>query len=554
MTQAVESRLASNPFVGGSGSAEGAEKVPAPRDGLKLAARLGAFAAVLIAALAIVSTARVFSATVDEPAHLAAGVQRLSTGHAGYDLQHPPLGRIFIGLGPYLHGARTFGAAGVFDEGAKLLGTGQHFVDTLASARHGVLVFFLLLAGAVWLWSRRRTGEMGALVATLLLVTNPTVLAHAGLATTDMACAATTVLALLAASWWMDRSTLFSATVFGLAAGLAIGSRLSALAFVGGPLVAAYLVRCWAERRWTIDSADRRPLWLQISAGLVAAVAVLAVLYGFDLGPLITGFRIFFEHGGGGHPAFLLGTPGLKGWWYYYPVALLVKTPPPLMLLGIVGAAAVLRGLRDKRDWRAATPLISALAILAVSLNVKVDIGVRLVLPIYPLLAIVGAQGVAELYRQSTRVTAHVATVVLLAASVLIVVRAHPDHLAYFNALAGDHPEHVLVDSNLDWGQDLYRLRDTLAARGVTDSVRIAYFGSMDPEASGVPKSRVLFFGEHPTGWIAASETYLAGEWTGKEYTWLLAYPAAARIGPSMRLWYFPPGTSTGTTRESSRR
>ena len=57
-------------------------------------------------------------------------------------------------------------------------------------------------------------------------------------------------------------------------------------------------------------------------------------------------------------------------------------------------------------------------------------------------------------------------------------MRAHPDHLSYFNALAGDHPEHILVDSNLDWGQDLYRLRDTIAARGIRDTVRVAYFGT----------------------------------------------------------------------------
>jgi hypothetical protein len=124
-------------------------------------------------------------------------------------------------------------------------------------------------------------------------------------------------------------------------------------------------------------------------------------------------------------------------------------------------------------------------------------------------------------------------------------VRSYPDQLSYFNALAGDHPEHILVDSNLDWGQDLYRLRDTIVARGIQDTVRVAYFGTAALPAAGVPHARELGLHERATGWIAASETYLAGEWVGRAYMWLLAYEPVARIGPSMRLWYIPPESAT---------
>ena len=60
--------------------------------------------------------------------------------------------------------------------------------------------------------------------------------------------------------------------------------------------------------------------------------------------------------------------------------------------------------------------------------------------------------------------------------------------------------------------------------------------------AAGVPHARELGLHERATGWIAASETYLAGEWVGRAYMWLLDYEPVARIGPSMRLWYIPPG------------
>jgi hypothetical protein len=186
---------------------------------------------------------------------------------------------------------------------------------------------------------------------------------------------------------------------------------------------------------------------------------------------------------------------------------------------------------------------------LVVCMILRVDVGIRLMLPIYPVLAILGAQGVTDILRRHARRQTFVLTGALLASSALIAIRAYPDNLAYFNPLAGSQPHQVLVDSNLDWGQDLYRLRDTIAARGITDTVRVAYFGTASLAAVGIPKARTLGMDERPTGWIAASETYLAGEWVGRAYFWLLEYPPVARIGPSMRLWYIPPEPTTGSSR-----
>ena len=523
-------------------------KLPAGSNTLKLAA----LALVMIATIAVASTARTFSGTVDEPAHLAAGMQWLTTNRYDYDLQHPPLGRIAAALGPYLSGARGNGAPAIYDEGASILGNNQHYVDTLASARHGELVFFLILALAVWLWARRLCGEAGAAVATLLLVTNPTVLAHAGLATTDIAAAATTTLALFTAGWWVERPTWGRTITLGAAIGAAVASRLSAIAFVGGPLVASYALRVWATRTWRFDAKHRVARSLSVVATILAvALAVVWITYGFSIRPFIDGVQRFVLHGSSGHPAFLLGQPSNAGWWYYFPVALLVKTPLPLLFCAILGGAAALTRLRQHRDWAAAAPLCAAFVMLGISLFVRVDLGVRLILPVYPLLAIAGAQGIVFMLEQQKTPTALVAAGALLASAIVIAVRAHPDHLSYFNALAGANPEHILVDSNLDWGQDLYRLRDTIAARGIRDTVRVAYFGTAALGAAGVPHARELGLHERTTGWIAASETYLAGEWVGRAYMWLLDYQPVARIGPSMRLWYIPP---TDATRDSTPR
>ena len=77
--------------------------------------------------------------------------------------------RIAAAIGPYLHGARDHRRTGASTTKARaILGTGAHYVDTLASARHGSSSSFFLLALVVWLWARRIVGDVGAAIATLL--------------------------------------------------------------------------------------------------------------------------------------------------------------------------------------------------------------------------------------------------------------------------------------------------------------------------------------------------------------------------------------------------
>jgi hypothetical protein len=74
----------------------------------------------------------------------------------------------------------------------------------------------------------------------------------------------------------------------------------------------------------------------------------------------------------------------------------------------------------------------------------------------------------------------------LLAWLVIDSLSIAPSHLAYFNQLINrDRDYEVLVDSNLDWGQDLITLREWQRANNLTD-LNLAYFGTARPEAYGV--------------------------------------------------------------------
>ena len=481
--------------------------------------RIVALAVTIAGALAIAGTYFTFSNTFDEPAHLAAGMQRLATGRYDYDAQRPPLGRIAAAVGPYLHGGRSVGASSAYDEGARLLGHGAHYRTTLALARLGELPFFLLLCGVLWAWARQLTDDRGGAIAVALAASNPNLLAHAGLATTDYASLA-----------------------------------MLALAFP-----AVYLTRRHATGRAPIwsDNAGRRA---SLALGVVFAAAAITGwgVYGFHTGPLIEGSRVvvpapewfrgfasYVTAPSPARPAFLFGERSASGWWYYYLVALLVKSPLPLLLVAILGAAAAMRDLVRRVGWQLAAPLAATAAILLAAAFVGDDAGVRLVLPVFALLALLGTAAIVELWDHSaTRVPARRLVRAVVAATLVAVavvpMRAHPDYLAYFNPIAGDRPELILVDSNLDWGQDLYRL-DMVMRRMRIDSVSVAYYGSASFDAAGVRHARSLAAAERPTGWIAASQTMLAGVGGDGAYEWLNELQPVGRVGASLVLYYVPP-------------
>jgi len=135
----------------------------------------------------------------------------------------------------------------------------------------------------------------------------------------------------------------------------------------------------------------------------------------------------------------------------------------------------------------------------------------------------------------------------------VLAVRARPDYVAWFNPLAGDEPGRVLVDSDLDWGQDVLQLRDFFAGRDISE-LHIAYFGNVRICEAGLPPLRWLPPDEPVRGWIAISEMYFRGHWrkvytdpcerwqgtfhrSTDGYAWLRAHEPVARAGGSIRIY-----------------
>jgi hypothetical protein len=527
---------------------------------------------VLVAATRIIATHRVFSGTFDEPAHVAAGMEWLDRGQFTYEPMNPPLARVAVAVGPYAAGIRSFGSPNRWREGSRILYADGAYSRNLALARLGVLPFFFVAAVVVWLWARRLFGAPTAALAAVLVATLPPMLAHGGLATTDMALAALLTATIYAFMRWLDARTVEHSLALGLAAGLTILAKFSALAFLPAAGGAILAVRWWARRAGDgsapvterpgsaatagnespQEGAGRRRVATAHAAAIAAAAAWLVIWAGYRFSfhslegspplpavELWQGIAHLVQKAKIGHETYLFGEISTRGWWWFFPITLAVKTPLPFVALTVIGGVGSLELLRGRRDWQSIAPLVAAVAIVVVTLPPRLNIGLRHVLPVYPLAAVIAGYGVTVLWRATRARTAQRALAVgLLLWQLAGTWRAHPDYLPWFNELAGGRPERILVNADLDWGQDLLRLADTVEALGI-DSLALAYYGSANP-ARHFPRVRPMAPFERPEGWFAVSVAVIKGlhvpDWTGFE--WLESVEPAAHVGESIRLYH----------------
>jgi hypothetical protein len=515
---------------------------------------LVAAAAVLIATLRIVATYPVFNHTIDEPAHIGCGMEWLAQGTYNLEPQHPPLARIFSALGPYLAGERSQGRKTIYNEGAAILYRSGKYERNLMLARIGTLPFFWLACAVIYLAGARWYGKAQAALAVILFTLLPPILAHASLATTDMALTATLGLALFALLAWAEHPSpgLGLGAMMGFCCALAFLSKYSSLAFLPA-CVGVMLV-------WIIISErSLAPLGrlLTVRRGLSFLVALLvcavAVWAGFRFSfkdglpapELFAGIRQASQHQETGHPSYLLGARSLSGFWLFYPVALAVKTP--LGFLGLLGGGIALAWSRRKNlAW--SMPLACIVGILAVGLYSRINIGTRHVLPIYFFFALLASAFAWEWLGRASERSWMGWTVVVLAGWLMVSgAWNHPDYLAYFNELAGDEPERILADSDLDWGQDMLRLSARLrelGAQSVTfNPLIVAYLH----DYHGFPPIDSSDPGSPSPGWNAVSITVWKVARMGlmeqhmELQLWPDVYKPKERVGRGVLLYYFDP-------------
>jgi hypothetical protein len=562
--------------------------------------------AVLAALLAVIGVVRIASSyshtsqAFDEPCHVAAAIELLARHTYKLDPVHPPLSRIAIGLPLYLAGERypnldpLNNSLTYNDVGNAILYNSGHYARNLMLARLGVLPFFLLATALVFLWARREYGDFAGVTATALFTTLPNVLAFSSVAYTDMAAASTQLLLFFAFVNWLDQATKRSALWMGLAAGLALSAKATTVIFFPAAAALIVLAKWFCTRAILGDDTEtaRAPRRFVQQLAIVAALAIVTVwaTYGFAVGhareamnlssmpsfqhfpaplarvgrwlvardpllpapAIIKGVADAYVLNQAHPPAYLLGNIKDGGWWYFFLLGVAVKSPLPFLILAIVGAAS-LRKFDLQRRWRALAPALAALAVFLITMPVSYNAGIRHVMVVFPLLAIVAGRGCSHLWNMqkgqvqaAPRIAAQAVLIALLCWQVVSTVSASTDFLAYFNELAGSDPSQVLVTGcDLDCGQDLDQLAREFQSRHISHAT-IAVWTSADPARSHLPEFVVPQANRPVTGWFAIS---LRARRFGSSFhtmyppgafDWLNAYQPVAHVGKTILLYYIP--------------
>ena len=199
----------------------------------------GAGYAISVLILIVITVVRLFpayttfTATYDEPFQIASGMEWLDKGTYTYEWQHLPLARVAVAAGPYLKGLRSQSLRVPNQEGNAILHSDGQYWENLTLARLGTLPFLVLACIVVYLWGCRWYSVATGFWAVLLLLSVPPILGHAGLATLDMACAATIAAVLYQFVRWLECPSKLRSAFLGRAIGVAFLTKFSSLPFFG---------------------------------------------------------------------------------------------------------------------------------------------------------------------------------------------------------------------------------------------------------------------------------------------------------------------------------
>lgn len=518
------------------------------------------------------------SATFDEPQHLVDGYTTWKLRDYRIDPEHPPLLRLWAAL-PLLAmpdiKLDTHSRYWIQDDqwyfSHQFLFQDNDADRLLSPARFMITLLGVLLGILIFCWARELVGFWPAVVVLGLYCTEPNLLAHSTLVTTDLG-ATCFIFGSVYFGWRIARN--FSAgNVVGLTLFFTLAQLSKYLAILLVPiLLILFLVRALMASLWPCNlgrskflvSRSRKSLLAVVCVSwlLIVSYAAMWAVYSFRYAPTqakveqaqfamtdeaqrrlpqLTRFMQWVdEHHllpnacaqgfisvaakAQQRPSYLLGEFRQEGWWYYFPVAFLIKTPIALLLLALVGLILCAVGWRG--GWFDSLFVAGPpAAYFTVAMASHLNVGLRHVLPVYPFVLLLTGWTIKAFLPSSAIRTGvrwrSIALAGLCLAQVTEFAAIYPDCLAFFNLSVGGarHGAEYLVDSNLDWGQGLKLLKQWMTEHQV-HRINLSYFGTADPAYYGIdynPLPGAPFF-DHPRigkpelpGYIAVSATNLRG-------------------------------------------
>ncbi len=487
------------------------------------------FVLFLVLFLQLILSAAFVGITFDEAAHILAGYSYWLTGDFSLNQEHPPVMKLLAGI-PLLFLKPAF-PAGETDQwrlGQQFFFEKNNNPDTiLFLARLPIIIITLLLALFVYLWAQQLYGRSAGLFALFLLTFEPNILAHGILVTTDVGVTAFLFIMLYFFWRWLAQPSWKNTLICAMVLGLTLSAKFSGIYAL--PILAALLfMHVYARKKH-----KARPVFIRFVTLVLLALLVLSATYFFVHTPTyVNGLKTVIQQSQQGRHSFLFGEYSTKGWWYYFPLAFLIKTPVPLFFLLVLSVFFPSR----KHTLKEAFLLIPVLFWFVIFSFNHMNIGLRHVLPVYPFLIVfasrfVGTKFVAQRF---VRVGLGFLGFWLVASSVFL----FPNYLSFFNELIGgpSQGDKYLIDSNIDWGQNLKGLKHWMDVNNIT-TISLAYFGQDNPAFRGIHAQSFLCY---PTkGVVAISATFLRGftEQQKQCARWLHTRIPLARIGYSMYVY-----------------
>ncbi len=407
-------------------------------------------------------------------------------------------------------------------------------------ARLPIVILSCALAFLIFFLSNKFWGFYAGMFSLLLYSLDPNFIAHGELVTMDVGLAFFYTLSSYLYIDYLNNKKLYKLPLVALSFSLAVLTKFPAFLL----LIVFFIIS-------TIDGyRNLRKLinnYAEIFLVLLFSFIVIFVFYRENIGDYLRSLQYAYNHSKYGDYNFLFGAFSPNGWFYYFIIAFLVKTPSATLAIFLL---TLIVFLKNRKQLRMYTYIIlPSFVFLLASLFSTVNIGHRYILPLYPFLFIFAGSLLREEFTKSKifRILTMFCVLVLVYSNFKI----YPHYLSYFNILGGgpERGHRILVDSNIDWGQDLKFLKKYMDNNKV-DEIYFAYFGSVDPGYYGInyrfiPSSfnRYIEGADEPYKLklpiperkiLAVSVTYL---YESIAYHWLQSIVPDARAGYSIYIY-----------------
>ncbi len=470
------------------------------------------FAAMVLLIWLTLAVHTVFSTSVthDEIWHLPAGLRGWN-GDFTPDRVNPPLSRLWSAFPVRLCGMTASAATNADDLGNQFVAEHDDFLRWYYLGRLFNLLWPCAVAVLLYIWSCQAIGLIAGRITLLCFLCDSNVFGHGALVTPDSAAMFGFLLTSYCLTRWLNQPTWRAAVFLGLALGLLQAAKFHGLVFYP-VVIACGAVVIYRQNQGRLSVAG------QVGLALLLSLAVLAVCFGGQRVGEPVGDFVFVSRRmqnlqstlqilksfpvpfpadymlgidrqlltmESPHPVFLDGIWQLHGFHDYFAKALAYKLSHGFQLLILCGVVAAWRNRGRGQPWRGLA-VWAPVALLFITASFSdLQLGLRYVLPIVPACALLAGRSLELLPSFSPAAQRFLQAVILIA--LLSSWRFHPHHLSYFNEFAGGPigGRSHLLDSNLDWGQDLLRARDFIAAHR-DENPRFVYFGTVDPRRVGI--------------------------------------------------------------------